>query len=379
MSRIETTAPSSVITHPRVLMVTPRYLPLMGGVENHVVQVARRLAGAGVDITVLTTDPIGSLPTRERLDGIDVHRVRSWPLNSDYHFAPGLFKVVADGPWEIVHVQSYHTFVAPFAMVAALHASIPYVVTFHGGGHSSRLRNLVRRPQRALLRPLLARADRLIAVARFERELYGRELRLPRERFVVIPNGSDFEGLPTGGVSTDGALIVSVGRLERYKGHQRILAAFPDILRRRPDARLWIAGEGPYEAVLRDLAQRLGVSHAVEIRSIPAGERERMAVELGRAALVVLLSDFETHPLAALEAVALGKRLLVADTSGLRELAEDGLARAIQLGSAPDEIAAAALEELDRPANRAPVELPTWDQCASALLDLYEAVARPRQ
>jgi glycosyltransferase involved in cell wall biosynthesis len=259
-----------------------------------------------------------------------------------------------------------------------VHASIPYVVTFHGGGHSSRLRNLVRRPQRALLRPLLARADRLIALARFEKELYGRELRLPRDRFTVIPNGSDLEGAPTEGVP-NGALIVSVGRLERYKGHQRILAAFPHILRRRPDARLWIAGEGPYEGPLRAMADRFGVAEAVEIRSIPPAERKRMAVELSRAALVVLLSEFETHPLAALEAAALGKRLLVTETSGLRELAEDGLARAIPLRSAPDEIAAAALEELGRLDAPPPVELPTWDQCASALLDLYRSVAQSRQ
>ena len=379
MRRMENDVSSSRAEHPRILMVTPRYAPLMGGVENHVANVARRLTGGGESVTVLTTDPIGSLAKREQIDGVDVQRVRSWPSNSDYHFAPGLAKVIADGPWEIVHVQSYHTFVAPLAMAAALRASIPYVVTFHGGGHSSRVRNLIRRPQRALLRPLLARADRLIAVARFERDLYGRELRLPRERFIVIPNGSDLEGAPPHGAPENGALIVSVGRLERYKGHQRILAAFPHIVRRRPDARLWIAGEGPYEGALRDMAHRFGVSEAVEIRSIPPAERDRMAIELASAALVVLLSDFETHPLAALEAAALGKRLLVADTSGLRELAEDGLARAIPLGSAPGDIAAAALEELDRPAARPAAELTTWDECANALLDLYRSVGHSRR
>ena len=171
MRRMETKASSSPAEDPRILMVTPRYAPLIGGVENHVAQVARRLLRAGISITVLTTDPIGSLPKREQIDGVDVRRVRSWPSNSDLHLAPGLPKVITDGPWGVIHVQSYHTFVAPLAMAAALHASIPYVVTFHGGGHSSRLRNLVRRPQRALLRPLLARADRLIAVARFETEL----------------------------------------------------------------------------------------------------------------------------------------------------------------------------------------------------------------
>ena len=49
-------------------MVTPRYLPEMGGVENHVYQVATRLAQAGVQVTVLTTDREGNLPSDEMVE-----------------------------------------------------------------------------------------------------------------------------------------------------------------------------------------------------------------------------------------------------------------------------------------------------------------------
>ena len=38
----------------RLLMVTPRYFPYVGGVETHVYEVARRLADVGVEVTVLT-------------------------------------------------------------------------------------------------------------------------------------------------------------------------------------------------------------------------------------------------------------------------------------------------------------------------------------
>src|SRR5919204_3051776 len=105
----------------------------------------------------------------------------------------------------------------------------------------------------------------------------------------------------------------------------------PAILAAHSDARLWIAGTGPYERRLREQAARLGVAHRVEIRAIPAAEREQMASELSRAAVVVLLSEYETQPLAILEAVALGRPAVVADTSGLTELARHGLAVAIPL------------------------------------------------
>ena len=109
-------------------------------------------------------------------------------------------------------MQSYHTLVAPLAMAAAAHARIPYVVTFHGGGHSSPLRNSIRGTQLRLLRPLLARAQTLVSLADFEIEHYGALLGLPRGRFVTIPNGADLPAPLGEPPPVRGRLIVSSGR-----------------------------------------------------------------------------------------------------------------------------------------------------------------------
>ncbi len=360
----------------RVLQVTARYPPYTGGVENHVCEVSRRLAGAGVDVTVLTTDPSGRLPASEQSHGVHIRRVRAWPANRDYYFAPAIYTIIRQGGWDIIHVQCYHTLVPPLAMFAAGHAHIPYVLTFHGGGSSSRLRNAARTTQRALLRPLLARAERLVAIAPFEIPLYGRELHLPQDRFAFIPNGGDLPPRPTSltGLPADCKLIASVGRLEQYKGHQRIVAALPYILKQEPGARLWIAGSGPYEMPLRRLAAELGVADKVEIRAVPADQRETMAAELSRAALVVLLSEFETQPIAVLEAVGLGCSVLVADNSGMSDLAKQELVRAIPLASSPEQVAAAVVSQLRAPFRPPPLKLLTWDECAQQLLALYQAV-----
>jgi xanthine/CO dehydrogenase XdhC/CoxF family maturation factor len=50
----------------RVAMVSVRYPPLLGGVETHVHEVARRMGANGLDVTVLTTDPGGDLRSRGR-------------------------------------------------------------------------------------------------------------------------------------------------------------------------------------------------------------------------------------------------------------------------------------------------------------------------
>lgn len=358
----------------RILMVTPRYLPYMGGVENHVYQVARRLVQNGVDVTVLTTDPSRQLPQFEAMEGIKIRRIAAYPAQRDYYFAPELSHIIRRGQWDLVHVQSYHTLVAPLAMWAAWRAGVPYVVTFHGGGHSSALRNRMRSAQQTLLRPFLARAEKLIAVANFEIDHYGTRLHLGPERFTVIPNGCEFDhDTPVTSTTTAGTRLVSVGRLEQYKGHQRILAAMPYLLPYYPDAHLRIVGEGPYKAELQQQVAALGLGERVEIGGIPLAERAKLAATVAGATVVTLLSDYETHPLAALEALALQRPVLVAESSGLQELAEQGLVRSIALESTPQEIAAAVMEQIRNPLIPAKVALPTWDGCATALLLLYRS------
>ncbi|HVD38208.1 MAG TPA: glycosyltransferase family 4 protein, partial [Solirubrobacterales bacterium] len=374
--RTEDAHPSANGGAPRVLMVTPRSPLAQGGVERHVMEVSRRMAAAGVRVEVLCTDPEAKQATTETHDGVRIRTVRAWPRGRDWYLAPGIWREMGREKWDLVHLQSYHTLVAPLAMLRALTLRLPYVVTFHGGGHSSEVRNRLRGLQMRLLRPLLRRAGRLVAIARFEIEEYGTALGVSPERWALIPNGTDLSFSDAGLAEREPEVptLASVGRLERYKGHHRVLEAFPLVLEREPRARLLIVGRGPYEEELRRQAEALGVAERVEITSVPADDPGGMAALLGRVSLVVLMSEFESHPLVALEAAAARRRLLVAEAGGLREIAEDGFGRGIPLEATPEEIAAAALEELEKPLPRRTPSLTSWDQCATALLDSYGSV-----
>jgi glycosyltransferase involved in cell wall biosynthesis len=357
-------------------MPTPLYAPHIGGVERYVEILSRRLVARGVEVTVLTTDRTRELPPREQADGVQILRVPAWPRSRDYHFAPDVYRIVNDTTWDVVHVQSYHTLVAPLAMLAARRRALPYVLTFHGGGHSSRVRRQLRKPQWKVLRPLLARADRLVAIARFEIDLYGRMLGVPEERFALIPVGTEPPPeVPASSLApSSGRLIASVGRLERYKGHHRLIEALPQILKSEPDARVWIAGSGPYEESLRRIAQEHRVADRVDIRSVPADDRETMARELSGTALVVLLSDHETQPLAVLEALSLRRPVLVTHNTGLAEFADRGLVRSIPTDSGPSDVATAVVEQLRDPFVPGNVDLLTWDDCAALHHELYVAI-----
>lgn len=362
-------------------MVTPRYYPYIGGTETHVYEVSRRLAQSGNNVTVLTTVPYGSaspVPLKEENQGVHIIRVPAWPRKRDYYFAPKMRSIIKQTRWDLIHCQGCHTFVPLLAMLAAKEAHLPYILTFHTGGHSSNLRNKLRDLQWNLLRPLLANASALIGVSHFEANYFETFLRLPAEKFVVIPNGSTLPTLPPPQSSPDNhTLIVSVGRLEQYKGHQRLIAALPEIRKWRADARLLIVGSGPYERALRELAKNTGVAEHVEIRAIPASNRAEMAELLSQATLVALLSEYEAHPVAIMEALSLRRPVLVTETSGLKELASQGLVRAIPLHSSPEETARAIRQQIEEPLlPPASFTLPTWDDCVSKLQKVYAASIR---
>jgi glycosyltransferase involved in cell wall biosynthesis len=361
------------LAHPfmRILQVTPRVAPFVGGVETHVREVSRRLQAAGADVSILTLNVGGELPTEDALDGVPVRRVHAHLEVGDLFASPELYRRVRSGGYDVVHVQSYHTLVAPTAMAAAARAGVPFVITFHGGGHTSALRNRIRGAQITMLGPLARRAAALVAIADFEIEHYGRRMRIPESRWVKIPNGADLPPPSADRAPEPGTLVVSPARLEKYKGHQRVLRALPHVVRAIPDVHLWIAGKGPYENDLHELAGELGIADRVEISVV---DRQTLADRMSDAAVATLVSDFESHPLAALEAMSLGVPVVVAHNSGMAELADRGLARSVATDAPPEALAAAILEQIRAPI-AATVDIPSWDDCATRLLELYARIS----
>ena len=61
----------------------------------------------------------------------------------------------------------------------------------------------------------------------------------------MIPNGGALPAVAPDVRPVPGR-IVSSGRLEKYKGHHRVIEALPLIRRDRPDAHLVVLGNGPY-------------------------------------------------------------------------------------------------------------------------------------
>ena len=360
----------------RVLMVAARYLPDMGGIEMHVDEVSRRLAETGdFEITVLATDRTRSRPRREVIHGVTVLRVPAWPSSRDYYLAPGIAGVVGQrGKWDIVHCQGIHTPVPVLAMLTARRARTPYMVTFHTGGHTMSYRNALRAIQWRLVGPLLRKAASLVAVSRFEASTLSAQAGLGDKPITVIRNGGTLPPPPHGTQVIPGR-IVSCGRLERYKGHHRVIEALPDVVRVSPEAHLIIIGRGPYEAELLDSAKRHGVADRVTIKELPPADRQAMATALAEASVIAAMSDYEAHPVAVMEALSVGRPVVGYDIAGIGELVSEGLVHGVTPGELPSTVAEQLLKAMSAPTSAALPELPTWDTSAEELGQLYLATA----
>jgi len=357
-------------------MIATRCQPEIGGIESHVAEVAGRLVAHGYDLEILTTDRSGDLPKVERTeDGYVIRRFRAYPASRDWYFSPGLFVAALRSRYDLVHVQGVHTLVPPMAMLAAVLRRRPYLLTFHTGGNSSSFRERARGTQWRILAPLLRRANRLIGVSVFEGHRFDEVLGWPPGTITVIRNGGSLPA-PAAPVARVPGRIVSVGRVERYKGHHRAVEALPHLLQSHPEAHLQVLGAGPYEAELLSLADSLGVRERVTIEFIPPLDRALMGERMAAASVMTLLSDYEAHPVAVMEALTAGTPAVVSRTSGLTELADMGWVVGVHQDATPEATAAAIARQLDDPVLPDRSVLPTWETCVAGVADTYDSIMK---
>jgi glycosyltransferase involved in cell wall biosynthesis len=195
---------------------------------------------------------------------------------------------------------------------------------------------------------------------------------LRRDVVDIVPNGA---GLVLDDTAPAPAptepVIISIGRLERYKGHHRVIEALKLVRQRLPGTRLKVLGEGPYRGELERLVATLGLTDCVEIGAIPPSDRKRLATVLRTASVVTLLSDYEAHPVAVMESLALGCRVLATECSGFIEMAEQGLVDTVPLVASPAQVAEAMVAAIGRSGVKRPIALPSWEDCASRLEQIY--------
>ncbi len=299
---------------PRVLHLTQ---PVDGGVARVVTDLVRAQLADGLDVVAVCPDSALS----GRLRSLGAH-VRHWRATR----APGaslarevrqLARLIDEVRPDLVHA---HSAKAGLAGRLAVRGRIPTVFQPHawsfeavGGGTAA----LALRWERWAARW----AARVVCVSEAERAtgvhagITGRWTVVPNgidpDRFRPAPAGPVRAGLaPLAGPAAKAPLAVCVGRLCRQKGQDVLLRAWDAVLRRVPDARLVLVGDGPDRDRLRAAAPE---------SVLFAGAVADASPWYQAADLVVLPSRWEGMALAPLEAMACGRPVVVTDVDGARE------------------------------------------------------------
>ncbi len=205
-----------------------------------------------------------------------------------------------------------HVYMAPLAWIVARVARARLWVQTHGAETWVGRRNIVRRTIEA--------ADMVTTVSRGTRHILMAWADLAPARVRVLPDTvrDVFQPGPRSPALADrlqlgpGPLLLTVGRLsatERYKGHEQIFAAMPDLRARFPTIVHVVAGSGDDRARLEGRARELaGDTGAVRFLGFVP---EEDLLDLYRLAdLYVMPSSQEGFGIVYLEAAACGLRVV---------------------------------------------------------------------
>ncbi len=304
---------------------------IRGGTEGQCSRVAIGLAGRGWDQRVLCFHRTGFFLPRvdEACRGVREVQIR--------HVArPGtLAELVRTARWlRQEKVELLHTWdadAAVFGQFVAAWAGIPLLTSRRDLG------NIYPSWKVRLMRRADARARRIVVNAAAIRGHFGRQ-GVPVEKMVHIPNILDIAERdaeaaaapetpvrPPDGIDwTPGAewRLAVVNRLDPEKNTRLLLEALAEVVRRRPEARLWIVGDGRERPMLEARAGELGLGG----RAIFWGERTDVASILKHVqagALVPKANEGLSNTI--LEYMAASKPVMATDCGGNRELVEDGV------------------------------------------------------
>jgi glycosyltransferase involved in cell wall biosynthesis len=385
----------SAVAGLRILEVTQRYPPALGGVERHVERLVRELSAAGATVEVVTSDlrreqPFsrGGFPAESGPVPVRRHRsVRAWPAPHGVGIVvPGMLSDLLRTRFDVVHAHSFGHFPTIAGRLGKLLRGVPLVVTPHSdpgtGTPSSQLWS------RSVIGLTVRGADRTVALSQLEAAWLAR-LGAPADRICVIPAGIDvpeFASLPRRARGVGPRTVLFVGRLDlRQKGLEPLVRAFA-LLPSALDARLRVVGEdwgglAPAAA----LARSLGVGGRVTF--VGAVSRDELLREYAGAELFVLPSLFDSFPVVVAEAMATGLPVVATRVGGVPEIVADGETGVIVPAGDPPSLAEAMGRVLSDPAlgirwgeaGRRRVSRLDWSQVMPAYLRLFSEVhRRPR-
>lgn len=370
----------------KIGIVCPYSFDVPGGVQGHVIDLAKALLARGHDVSVLApADEDSDVPdfvvpagkalgipyngsvARLQFGPVSYSRVRRW---------------IKDGEFDVLHL---HEPAAPSLSLLALKvADGPIVATFHTA--TTRSRTLA--AFQPVLRPLLEKITARIAVSALARRV---QVEHAGGDAVEVPNGVDVDffarALPLDGYPRAGGTVGFVGRYtESRKGMGVLLEALRMLLPEFEDLRMLVIGRGDADLLRREAGPELA-SH-IDLLGQVDDETKARAL---RSVDVYCAPNTggESFGMILTEAMAAGTPVLASGLDSFRRVLDDGKAGMLAETGDAAALADGLRELLGDPARRASlaaaagerVAIFDWSVVTTQVLRVYEAAiaADPRR
>ncbi|HIE34120.1 MAG TPA: glycosyltransferase [Candidatus Altiarchaeales archaeon] len=305
----------------RIAQVTKYFEPHHGGIESHVLGIARDLIDKGVEVLVFTSN-IPECRKRENLNGIEIYRSRSFFTLSNGPFTPGIFLNLLKENYDLIHLHLPDPFCSVFALLTSLIRRKPLIVTYHADIIRERgCYKILNSVYEIFLYFVLWRAKKIIATTpNYAQE--SRILRKFRKKIEIVPNfvdakrfNPDVDGediLETYNLKSKG-IVLFLGRLVPYKGVKYLIKAFSMVKEDLRDSALVIAGNGPLKEELKKIANEIPDIIFLEI------DEEKIPQYYAICDIFVLpsVTRQEAFGISLLEAMASGKPCITTNISGM--------------------------------------------------------------
>ena len=182
-----------------------------------------------------------------------------------------------------------------------------------------------------MIRPLLRRADRVVAISNFTADEAVR-IGVRREQLVLVPPAvnvprSGGAGIPERLQQITKPYLLTLGRLDDlHKGQDTAIHAMSELCRHHPTLTLVVAGDGRERGALEALAKQLDVAEQVRfVGRVSDDEKESLMAHAEALLLLSRMDDrgrFEGFGIVVLEAGALGVPAVVSGIGGLPDTVE---------------------------------------------------------
>ncbi len=295
--------------------------PEAGGAEVHLQEILARLAGWGHETTQLSSGFPGGA-AEDEIDGVRIMRRGRWfdanfslPLFAKRHMKNERYDVVIEDINKLPFFMPLYTKVPVVPVIPHLFGTTVFrEANWAIGTYVVAAEKLI---------PRVFRKNRFMVISPSTRDdLVARGI--PAERIEVILCGLDHGRYRDLGLERYGRpTIVHLGRLRRYKSIEVAMKAMKRVLRSVPEARLVIAGDGPYRPELEEYASGLGLGSAIEFAGYVGGDE--LVEMLNRSHLLFNPSPKEGWGLTVVEANACGVPVVASDRPGLKDSVVDGV------------------------------------------------------